>query len=240
MSLPEAPAPLVLLVEDELPVRRFLRASLRHEKLRLLEAATADEGLRMTAEHGPDIVLLDLGLPDLDGLEVVRRIRTWSQVPILVISARGREEQKVQALDAGADDYLVKPFGMGELLARVRVALRHAASLHDGSAPSVFTAGSLRVDLGQRRVLAGGTEVHLTRIEYKLLTTLVQHAGKVVTHKMLLDTVWGPGNEARTHYLRVHMTHLRRKVEVDPVRPRLIATEPGVGYRLLEEDPGGG
>jgi two-component system KDP operon response regulator KdpE len=234
---PGSVPPLVLLVEDERPVRRFLRASLESEGFRLLEAATGEEGLRMAAEHGPDLVLLDLGLPDLDGLEVVRRLREWSPVPILVISARGREAQKVEALDLGADDYLVKPFGLAELLARLRVSLRHAARLRTDAIHSVFELGPLRVDLAERRVVVNRCEVHLTRTEYRLLTTLVQHAGKVVTHKQLLDAVWGPGHADRSHYLRVHMTHLRRKIEPDPVRPRFITTESGVGYRLLDEIP---
>jgi two-component system, OmpR family, KDP operon response regulator KdpE len=235
-----APPLVVLVVDDERPVRRFLRASLSRESYRVLEAATAEEGLRMTAQLGPDIVLLDLGLPDTDGIEVVRCIREWSMVPILIISARGREGQKVEALDAGADDYVVKPFGVGELLARMRAALRRAARLRSGATPNVFACGSLHVDLARRHVLVNEREVHLTRTEYKLLATLIQHAGKVVTQKQLLDAVWGPGNEDKSHYLRVYVTHLRRKLEADPVRPRLIATEPGVGYRLLEIDSGQG
>src|SRR5262245_49827997 len=198
----------------------------------MIEAETGDEGVRLAAQHAPDLVLLDLGLPDLEGLEVVRRLREWSQVPIVILSARGAENQKVEALDAGADDYLVKPFGVPELLARMRVSLRHATRLRSGKEPAVFEMGALRVDLGSRQVFVDGREVHLTRIEYNLLTELVRNAGKVVTHRHLLRAVWGPGSESQTHYLRVHMTHLRRKLEPDPMRPRLLATEVGVGYRL--------
>ena len=234
--MPETQAPLVLVVEDEKPVRRFLRACLDGEGLRMLEAETATEGLTLAAQHSPDLVLLDLGLPDIDGLEVVRRLREWSQVPIVIISARGAETQKVEALDAGADDYLVKPFGVPELLARMRVSLRHAARLRSGQEPAVFESGPLRLDLGARRVFVDGDEVHLTRIEYKLLVELVRNAGKVVTHRHLLRAVWGPGSERQTHYLRVHMTHLRRKIEPDPMRPRLLGTEVGVGYRLRVDE----
>ena len=228
-------APQVLVIEDEQPVRRFLRAGLEGEGFRMLEAATAADGLRLAAHHGPDVVLLDLGLPDQDGLEVLQRLREWSQVPVIVLSARGAEAQKVAALDAGADDYLVKPFSVPELLARVRVSLRHAARVQSEADVSVFELGPLRVDLLRRRVTVDASEVHLTRIEYRMLMTLVRNAGKVVTHRQLLQAVWGPGNEEQTQYLRVHMTHLRRKLERDPLRPRFITTEPGVGYRLRDE-----
>jgi len=224
-----APAPLVLVVEDDPQMRRYLRAGLASHGYRLQEAQTAEEGIRLAVEYPPDVVLLDLGLPDRDGIEVARRIREWSTAPILVLSARGQEEQKVKALDAGADDYLVKPFGFGELLARIRVALRHSATGPEGE---VFRSGTLVLDLGRRRVDVDGKEVHLTPIEYKILATLAKHADRVVTHRQLLQEVWGPRSTEQTHYLRVFMTHLRRKIEPDPVRPRLLQTEPGVGYRL--------
>jgi two-component system KDP operon response regulator KdpE len=226
-----ATKPLVLLIEDEPPLRRFLRISLAAHGYRLIEAETGELGLQLASQHVPDIVLLDLGLPDLEGIEVVRRLRAWSTLPILILSARGEEAPKVAALDAGADDYLTKPFGLDELLARLRVALRHAARA--ASAPAnVFESGPLRLDLGRRRVFVQDVEVRLTPIEYRLLTTLVQHAGRVVTHKQLLEAVWGPHSSRQTHYLRVYMTHLRRKVEPDPLRPQLFQTEAGVGYRL--------
>jgi len=229
--------PLVLVIEDELQLRRFLRVSLGAHGYRVVEAETGELGLVLASQHVPDIVLLDLGLPDCDGTEVAARLRTWSQVPILVLSARGDEAQKVAALDGGADDYLTKPFGVEELLARIRVALRRAAR-GPATAGGVFESGSLRLDLDARRTWVDGREVHLTPIEYKLLTALVQHAGQVVTHKQLLEAAWGPQHAQQTHYLRVYMTHLRRKLEPDALRPRLFRTEAGVGYRLeLGEAP---
>jgi two-component system KDP operon response regulator KdpE len=230
-----APKPLILLVEDEPQMRRFLRVSLPAHGYRFVEATSGEEGLQMAAQYVPDLVLLDLGLPDLDGLEVARRLRGWSAVPIIILSARGQEVQKVQALDAGADDYLTKPFGFEELLARIRVALRHVARLATAPA-SIFESSHLRVDLGARRVFVQNREVHLTPIEYRLLTALVEHAGRVVTHRQLLEAVWGPHSSRQTHYLRVYMTHLRHKLEPDPVRPRLFLTEAGVGYRLSTHD----
>ncbi len=221
----------VLLIEDEPQMRRFLRAALDSAAWQLVEAPTAREGLAQATSRNPDIILMDLGLPDGDGVELTRRIREWSVVPIIVISARGREAEKVTALDAGADDYLTKPFGVEELLARMRVALRHTARRDDGAEP-VFEAEGVRVDLGERRVTVRGEEVHLTPLEYKLLVTLVRHAGKVLTHRLLLREVWGPNAQTQTHYLRVYMTQLRHKLEADPARPRLLKTEPGVGYRL--------
>ncbi len=227
-------APLVLLIEDEPQMRRFLRASLESHDYRLVEAATAREGLTQTTGRNPDVILLDLGLPDGDGIDLTRRIREWSATPIIVISARGKEQDKIAALDAGADDYLTKPFGVGELLARLRVALRHAATV-GGAGEPVFTVGDLRVDLDARRVTVGGEEIHCTPTEYKLLTTLVRHAGKVLTHRYLLKEVWGPNVTEHTHYLRVYMTQLRHKIESDPARPRYLLTEAGVGYRLKME-----
>jgi len=225
-------APVILLIEDEPEMRRFLRAALGTESVQLVEAATAREGLAQAAGRKPDLVLLDLGLPDGDGIDVTRRIREWSGVPIIVISARGQESDKVAALDAGADDYLTKPFGVPELLARMRVALRHAARLASGKDEPIFVSGDLRVDLGRRQVLVGEKEVHLTPLEYKLLTAMIRHAGKVLTHRHLLKEVWGANTADQRHYLRVYMTQLRHKVEKDPTRPRLLLTEPGVGYRL--------
>jgi len=228
-------APLVLLVEDEPQMRRFLRAALEGNGYRLIESTTARDGLGQAAGRNPDVILLDLGLPDADGIDVTRRIREWGTTPIVVISARGKEQDKVAALDAGADDYLTKPFGVGELLARLRVALRHSTRSADGQATPVFSVGDLNVDLAARRVRLGEAEVHLTPTEYKLLATLVRYAGRVVTHRQLLKEVWGPNAIEHTHYLRVYMTHLRHKVEHDATRPRYLVTEPGVGYRLQAE-----
>ncbi len=228
-----APAPTVLLIDDEVQMRRFLRASLGASGFKLIEASTAAEGLSLAASHNPELILLDLGLPDEDGVSVTRRLREWLRVPIIVISARGREASKVEALDAGADDYLTKPFGVSELLARMRVALRHATQA-TGAPEPVFEAGALRLDLARREVKLNGVDVHLTPLEYRLLSLLAQHAGKVLTHSHILKEVWGPGHAAQTHYLRVYMAQLRRKLEPDPARPRLLMTEPGVGYRLKE------
>ena len=226
---------MVLLIEDEPQMRRFLRAALENEGYRLVEVGTAREGLAQAAGQNPDIILLDLGLPDGDGIDLTRRIREWARVPIVVISARGQERDKVAALDAGADDYLTKPFGVGELLARMRVALRHAARAAGGPEEPVFTSGDLRVDLERRQVFVDDKEVHLTPTEYKLLVTLVRHAGKVLTHRQLLKEVWGAGTVTQTPTLRVHMTQLRHKLERDPAQPRHLLTEPGVGYRLKSE-----
>ncbi len=228
------PEPTIVLIEDEPPIRRFLRATLTGQGYRLYEVGTGADALVEVAQRQPDVVILDLGLPDIDGVEVIRRLREWSAVPIIVLSARGQERDKVAALDAGADDYVSKPFNAGELLARVRVALRHAvgAAHEDGAA---FKVGELQVDLLRRHVIVAGVEVRLTPIEYKLLTTLVRHAGKVVTHQQLLREVWGPSHDEQSHYVRVYMAHLRHKLEAEPARPRYLLTEPGVGYRLAAE-----
>jgi two-component system KDP operon response regulator KdpE len=191
--------------------------------------------LVQAAARSPDLILLDLGLPDQDGLSVTTRLREWTSIPIIVISARGQEDDKVKALDAGADDYVTKPFGVRELLARIRVALRHQAVTAAGDAQ--FEAGDLKVDLGRRQVLVGETEVHLTPIEYKLLTTLIKYAGRVVTHRQLLREVWGPNSSEQTQYLRVYMGQLRHKLEQNPSRPQYLLTEPGVGYRIRQPDP---
>ena len=225
----------VLVIEDEAQMLKFVRVSLAAQGYRVLEATTGEEGLRQAASYTPDLIVLDLGLPDLDGMEVTKKIREWSTAPIIVVSARGHEEDKVRALDEGADDYLTKPFGTGELLARIRVALRHAARTAQGPAATTATIGDVKVDLVKRLVFVGDTEVHLTPIEYKLVATLVKHAGMVLTHKQLLDQVWGPGHAHQTQYLRVYMTQLRHKLEKNPARPKYLVTEPGVGYRLKVE-----
>jgi two-component system KDP operon response regulator KdpE len=232
----ESPAhpPLVLVVDDELPIRRFLRPALEGSGYRLVEAASGDEALREASMRSPDIILLDLGLPDLDGIEVTRRLREWSGVPIVVLSARGREHDKIAALDAGADDYVTKPFAIGELLARIRVALRHRARITGGE-ESTVVVGPLRLDLSRRQVAVDGREVRLTPIEYRLLATLARHRGRVLTHEALLREVWGPAYTRRSHYLRVYMAQLRHKLEADPARPRILLTETGVGYRMAEE-----
>ena len=225
------PGTLVLVVEDEPQMRRFIRASLSSHGYRVLEAERAVEAVAMVTSHHPELVLLDLGLPDADGIDLTRQLREWSRVPIIVISARGREDDKVSALDAGADDYLTKPFGVNELLARLRVALRHARAAPD--APTVLEAGPLRIDLARREVTVDGREARLTPTEYKLLALLARHAGKVLTHRQILRDVWGP-NATEAHWVRVHMAELRKKIEADPARPRLLVTEPGVGYRLRD------
>jgi two-component system KDP operon response regulator KdpE len=223
----------VVLIEDEPQIRRFLRATLGSSGYRLHEATSGEDGLVEAATRQPDVVILDLGLPDIDGLQVIRRLREWSTVPIIVLSARGQEGDKVAALDAGADDYVSKPFAVGELLARLRVALRHAAVGESGE--PTFTVAGLRVDQVKRLVQMDGKDVHLTPIEYRLLTTLVRHAGRVVSQRQLLKDVWGPAHTDQAHYLRVYMGTLRRKLEQDPARPRYLLTEPGVGYRLAAE-----
>ena len=224
------PNPVILVIEDEVQMRRFLRASLTSNGYQVVETDTAEAGLAQAAARNPELILLDLGLPDQDGLAVTQRLREWTKTPIIVISARGREEDKIQALDAGADDYLTKPFGVGELLARMRVALRNAARGELGS--SQFSVGELKIDLIRRQVLVSEKEVHLTPIEYKLLATLVKHAGRVITHRQLLREVWGPNSSDQTQYLRVYMGQLRHKLEQNPSRPQFLTTEPGVGYRL--------
>jgi two-component system KDP operon response regulator KdpE len=227
------PDPVIVLIEDEPEIRRFLRTGLAAQGYRLFEAATGAAGLVEVASRQPDVVILDLGLPDMEGMDVIHHLREWTRVPLIVLSARGQERDKVSALDAGADDYVSKPFTIGELLARVRVALRHAATTADGA--STFVVGALTIDFGRRRVTVAGRDVHLTPIEYRLLATLARHAGKVLTHRQLLQEVWGPGHAEAAHYLRVYMGQLRRKLEPDPARPRYLLTELGVGYRLAEE-----
>jgi two-component system KDP operon response regulator KdpE len=225
--------PAVLVIDDEAPMRRFLRVSLESNGYRFLEATSGHDGLAQAAQRNPDLVLLDLGLPDLDGIDVTARLREWAKMPIIVISARGQEEDKVRALDAGADDYLTKPFGVNELLARIRVALRHAQGAH-GPASPLIEIGGLKLDLDRREVFVEGKQVHLTPIEYKLLALLAKHAGKVLTHRQILKEVWGPNQSEHTHYVRVHLAELRKKIEANPARPTFIVTEPGVGYRLRD------
>jgi two-component system KDP operon response regulator KdpE len=228
------PGPLILVIEDEPQMRRFLRVSLANSGYQLIETENGEDGLSQAAARSPDLILLDLGLPDQDGVAVTARLREWSKAPIIVLSARGREEDKVTALDQGADDYLTKPFGMSELLARIRVALRHAATTEAGAAE--FVVGELKVDFSRRQVFVEGTEVHLTPIEYKLLALLVKNAGRVLTHRHLLRDVWGPNYVDHTHYLRVYMGQLRHKLESNPSRPVYLVTEPGVGYRIRAQE----
>lgn len=222
----------VLVLEDEPQMLKFIRASLAGEGYRVIEATSGREGLSLARSNNPDLVLLDLGLPDMDGMAVTASLREWSAVPIFVISARGREDDKVRALDAGADDYLTKPFGIGELLARIRVALRHKERGAQARLDPIITVGDLSIDLDKRIVRAGGSEVHLTPNEYRLFSILMKNAGKVLTHRQLLRDVWGPSYASQTQYLRVYMLQLRHKLERDPARPRYLQTEPGVGYRL--------
>jgi two-component system KDP operon response regulator KdpE len=229
---------LLLAIEDEPQVVRFLRASLASHGFKLIDAPTGQQGLAAASASVPELILLDLGLPDMDGVEVCRRLREWCAAPIIVLSARGQERDKIEALDAGADDYVTKPFGIGELLARIRVALRHANRAAGGVEPELHVGG-LSVDLAARRVVVGGVEVHLTPNEYGLLAELVKNAGKVVTQRQLLKAVWGPGAVGQSHYLRVYMAQLRHKLEAEPARPRYLITEPGVGYRLRTEEPVG-
>jgi two-component system KDP operon response regulator KdpE len=228
------PGPLVLIVEDEPQMRRFLRTALMAQEFRILEAENAKQAIVATTTHNPEVILLDLGLPDEDGLVLTRRVREWSRVPIIVISARGREDDKVAALDAGADDYLTKPFGVNELLARIRVALRRFVQASSTVAKPILEIGPLGLDLVHRTVTVDKQEVHLTPIEYRLLSLLAQNAGKVLTHRQILKEVWGASYANETQYLRVFMAQLRRKIELNPARPRLLITEPGVGYRLRE------
>ncbi len=222
----------VLVIEDEPQIRRFLRATLGHEGYTLIEAVNGTTGVQEAASHPPDVVLLDLGLPDIDGLEVIRQLRTWSAVPVIVLSARGQEQDKVAALDSGANDYLTKPFSAPELMARIRVALREAARISGETHESIFKTGALTIDLVRRIVTLQGKEVRLTPIEFRLLVAFVKHAGRVLTHHQLLREVWGPVTADEGNYLRVYVHQLRQKIEEDPARPKYLLTETGVGYRL--------
>jgi two-component system KDP operon response regulator KdpE len=230
MSENPAVKPIALVIDDELQIRRLLRVCLESNHYRVVEAATGEEGVAAAAQHRPDVVVLDLGLPDMDGVTVLKRLREWSRVPVVVLSVVDREEDKIKALDHGADDYVTKPFSSGELLARLRVAMRHG---QPASESAVFHSGALEVDLTSRLVKVGGNEVKLTATEYALLRLFVQHAGKVLTHQQILREVWGPNYVDQTQYLRVYLAHLREKLEADPAKPSLFITEPGIGYRLM-------
>lgn len=230
MSLGTSSASTALIIDDEVQIRRLLRVTLEANGYRVLEAATGQEGLVEAAQRHPDVIILDLGLPDMEGVTVLHRLREWSKAPVVVLSVRDREEDKIAALDSGADDFVTKPFGTGELLARLRVAQRHA---HPEPESTLFVAGNLEVDLVARVVKASGKEVKLTSTEYSLLRLFIRHAGKVLTHHQILREVWGPTYTEQTHYLRVYMAHLREKLEKQPDRPELFITEPGVGYRLV-------
>jgi two-component system KDP operon response regulator KdpE len=231
-SPPAKPQSTALVIDDEPQIRRLLRVTLESDGFRVFDAASGRDGIVQAAQCRPDIILLDLGLPDMDGVAVLKRLREWSKVPVLILSVRDREDDKIAALDAGADDYITKPFGSGELLARLRVARRHAQSPAD---LIFFRSGRLEIDLSARLVKVGGQEVRLTATEYSLLRLFVQHAGKVLTHRHILTEVWGPNQVEQTQYLRVYIAHLREKLETNPARPELIITEPGVGYRLVEK-----
>jgi two-component system KDP operon response regulator KdpE len=225
--------PQILIVEDDPQIRRFLRPTLTAEGYLYHEALTAAEGIQQASSRRPDLILLDLGLPDRDGLDVIRHVREWSQMPIVVLSARGQEKDKIAALDLGADDYIAKPFGVGELLARIRAALRRSArAVAEGP---VLQFGRIEVDLDKRLVTVAGQEAHLTPNEYRLLEVLLKYPGKVLTHRQLLNEVWGPNHLEQAQYLRVYVAQLRRKLESDPARPKHLQTEPGVGYRLVTE-----
>lgn len=235
-------APIAILIEDEPQIRRFVRAALEGEGWIVHEADTAKRGLVDSGTRKPDLLVVDLGLPDGDGLDVIRDVRGWSNVPIVVLSARADESDKISALDAGADDYLTKPFGVGELLARVRANLRRhrggsgdASAQTAGEADAVFRFGEVEVDRRARLVRRNGVDVHLTPIEYRLLSVLVTNAGRVMTHRQLLKDVWGPSHSEQSHYLRIYMGHLRQKLEKDPAQPEHLLTETAVGYRLLRE-----
>ena len=227
------PALVVLLVEDDRHIRRFLRTSLETEGWRVFEAETLRQGLVDAATRKPDLVIADLGLPDGDGVDLIRQVRTWSRVPVIVLSARSDEDDKVRALDAGADDYIEKPFGVSELLARVRANMRRQQTLREGGESSSVTIGDVEIDLAARVVKKAGAVVHLTPIEFRLLGVLVANAGRVLTHRHLLREVWGPSHVDDNHYLRVFMANLRHKLESDPAQPKMLLTETGVGYRLV-------
>jgi two-component system, OmpR family, KDP operon response regulator KdpE len=224
--------PVVIVIEDDPQMRRFLRTSLRAQSFTVFEAETGRRGLIEAGTRKPELIIVDLGLPDMDGVEVVRALRGWTNLPIIILSARTTEQHKIEALDAGADDYLTKPFSLGELLARIRVALRHSAANPQSGESDVFSTGDLTVDLLKRHVILAGNPVHLTPIQYRLLAMLVKHAGRVLTHRQILSEVWGPAYLDNPHYLRVYMSQLRQKLEADPTQPRYLLTESGVGYRL--------
>jgi two-component system KDP operon response regulator KdpE len=224
--------PVIIVIEDDPPIRKFLRTSLSTQGFTVFEADSGKKGLVEAGMRKPDLMILDLGLPDMDGVDVIKAIRAWSSVPIIVLSARSHEQHKIDALDIGADDYLTKPFGFGELLARIRVALRHATRPQDNLQGDVFTTENLKIDLAKRLVSVDDQDIHLTPIQYRLLAVLVKHAGKVMTHQQILKEVWGPSYQENAHYLRIYMSQLRQKLELDPTQPRFLLTESGVGYRF--------
>lgn len=229
--------PTVLIVEDDPPIRRFLRVVLEGEGMTVHDADTGQRGLTAAAARRPDLIILDLGLPDIEGLAVIRELRTWTRIPIIILSAHSREAEKVAALDAGADDYLTKPFGVPELLARLRAHLRRTHTLGDIDASARVRFGDVTVDLSERWATRGGQRVHLTPIEYRLMAALIHDRGKVLTHRQLLRDVWGPGHAEDSHYLRIYMAQLRHKLETDPANPKHLLTETGVGYRLAGCEP---
>lgn len=224
--------PVIIVIEDDPSIRRFLRTGLSTHGFAVFEADTGKQGIVEAGIRKPDLIILDLGLPDMDGVEVIKAIRAWSEMPIIILSARSSEQHKIDALDAGADDYLTKPFGFGELLARIRVALRHSIRPQEQLQAGVFVTGNLKVDLHNRLVSVDDREIHLTPIQYRLLAVLVKHAGKVLTHQQILKEVWGPSYQENAHYLRIYMSQLRQKLEADPTQPKFLLTESGVGYRL--------
>jgi len=224
--------PVIVVIEDDPAIRLFLRTGLGAHGFKVYEADRGQQGIIEAGVRKPDLIILDLGLPDIDGVDVIKAIRQWSAIPIIILSARSTEQYKIDALDAGADDYLTKPFGLGELLARIRVAMRHAFGSPEQDQSGIFTTGVLKVDLLKRQVVVGDSEVHLTPIQYRLLALLIKNAGKVLTHQYILKEVWGPSYKDNSHYLRIYMSQLRQKLEIDPTQPQYLLTESGVGYRL--------
>jgi two-component system, OmpR family, KDP operon response regulator KdpE len=224
--------PVIVVIEDDPAIRLFLRTGLGTHGFKVFEADRGRQGIVEAGVRKPDLIILDLGLPDMNGVDVIKTIREWSAMPIIILSARSTEQHKIDALDAGADDYLTKPFGLGELLARIRVAMRHSVSSPEQDQSGVFTSGELKVDLLKRQIFIGDREVHLTPIQYRLLTVLIKNAGKVLTHQYLLKEVWGPSYRDNSHYLRIYMSQLRQKLEIDPAQPQYLLTESGIGYRL--------
>ena len=225
-------SPVIVVIEDDPAIRLFLRTGLGAHGFKVFEADRGRQGIIEAGVRKPDLIILDLGLPDMDGVEVIKTIREWSVMPIIILSARSSEQNKIDALDAGADDYLTKPFGLGELLARIRVAMRHSVSNPAQDQNGIFTTGALKVDVLKRQVVVDDREVHLTPIQYRLLSMLIKNAGKVLTHQYLLKEVWGPSYRDNSHYLRIYMSQLRQKLEIDPTQPQYLLTESGVGYRL--------
>ena len=225
-------SPVIVVIEDDPAIRLFLRTGLSAHGFKVFEADRGKQGIIEAGVRKPDLIILDLGLPDMDGVDVIKTIREWSTMPIIILSARSNEQNKIDALDAGADDYLTKPFGLGELLARIRVALRHSVSSLAQYQNGIFKTGALKVDLLKRQVFVADSEVHLTPIQYRLLSVLIKNAGKVLTHQSLLKEVWGPSYKDNSHYLRIYMSQLRQKLEKDPAQPQYLLTESGIGYRL--------